>query len=75
MTPFQKIKVNLLRKFAKSKDIIYKSIPKRILLDEIIKYFYKQEYFNYNLDKMVCDSLKWAGKANKAPYTNNYLGD
>ena len=30
---------------------------------------------NYNLDKMVCDSLKWADKANKAPYTNNYLGD
>jgi hypothetical protein len=56
-SPFQKIKVSCLRKFAKLNQITFSSnnkvIPKRILLDEIIKYFQKQDYFKLNISKII----------------------
>jgi hypothetical protein len=56
-TPFKSIKVNSLRKYAKLNGILTgpskNSIPKRILLDNIIKYLNNQEYFKLNVNKII----------------------
>jgi hypothetical protein len=60
-TPFKNIKVNTLRKFAKN--IGLESNPsKRILLDNIIKYLHKQEYFKSNQDKIIKVQSIFKGK-------------
>lgn len=56
-TPFQKIKISGLRKYAKINKIIYNSnnkmVPKRILLDQIVKFLQRQEHFKLNISKII----------------------
>ena len=55
-TPFKYIKISALKKFSKSNRIhtnMYKNISKRILLDDIIKYLNRQEYFKLNINKII----------------------